>query len=257
MASLNAAGAARDRRASGATPHSRNADAKDDRHRRSRDACWPAPRRATDARHRAGRPAETGRRVAFGACTAPLRSRDRRRPAAMRRRDAAAASGTFAYVADSVRTRSSESTPGFAARAAAVHSHALSSPTSRILIWPSPSTKMFSGFRSRCTMPRAWAASRPRAICVAMAMAFYGASGTAADQIAQHLAFGEFGDGVVHAVFATALHEVRYRVALVWCRLTAVWSRRSPAAPVLKLSADHAAITVLLGRHSRAPRIQS
>ena len=36
-------------------------------------------------------------------------------------------------------------------------------PKSRIFTRPSSARKMFSGFRSRCTMPRAWAAPSPRA----------------------------------------------------------------------------------------------
>ena len=46
------------------------------------------------------------------------------------------------------------------------------SPKSRIFTRPSPVTKMFSGFRSRCTMPFSWAAARPRAICTAYSIAF-------------------------------------------------------------------------------------
>ncbi len=37
-------------------------------------------------------------------------------------------------------------------------------PKSRILMGPSLVTKRLSGLRSRCTMPFAWAAARPRAI---------------------------------------------------------------------------------------------
>ena len=44
-------------------------------------------------------------------------------------------------------------------------------PKSRILTTPAGVSLMFAGLRSRWMMPRSWAASRPAAICRAMAIA--------------------------------------------------------------------------------------
>ena len=48
---------------------------------------------------------------------------------------------------------------------------ALAIPKSRIFSRPSVETNRLSGLRSRCTMPRSWAAARPRAICAARSVA--------------------------------------------------------------------------------------
>src|ERR1035441_8224906 len=47
----------------------------------------------------------------------------------------------------------------------------LAKPKSRILTKPPRTRNTFSGLRSRCTIPMAWAAPRPRAICAAYATA--------------------------------------------------------------------------------------
>ena len=62
-------------------------------------------------------------------------------------------------------------------------------------------TKTFSGLRSRWTMPRACAASRPRAICVAIATALRRRERTDRERSSRSDSpVEQFGDGVAHAV---------------------------------------------------------
>ena len=56
--------------------------------------------------------------------------------------------------------------------------------------------KMFSGFRSRWTMPLSCAAARPRAICIADVDGLAHRHRAAAQPLAQRLAFEQLGDGV-------------------------------------------------------------
>ena len=87
---------------------------------------------------------------------------------------------------------------GVAAAECAVRS--LARPKSRILSWPLRRMKMFSGLRSRWTMPLSWAAARPLAIWTASSMALRGGQAGGGNAFAEGFAFEEFGDDVVGAV---------------------------------------------------------
>ena len=52
----------------------------------------------------------------------------------------------------------------------------LASPKSRIFTRPSRVTRMLAGFRSRCTIPAAWAAASPSAVCTARSSSLTGFS---------------------------------------------------------------------------------
>ena len=78
-------------------------------------------------------------------------------------------------------------------------------PKSRILTKPSVETITFSGFRSRWTIPAAWAFARPSETCAATLRTFFTGIGPGDGQLAQRLAVDELHRDEGRLAFAADL----------------------------------------------------
>src|SRR6266481_1522502 len=72
----------------------------------------------------------------------------------------------------------------------------LASPKSRILMWPPSVMNKFSGLRSRCTIPFAWAAAKSLGDLHPIIQRLADRQGTSCDLVAQSFAFKELRDDV-------------------------------------------------------------
>ena len=78
----------------------------------------------------------------------------------------------------------------------------LARPKSRIFTSPSSVTMMLAGFRSRWTMPAAWARPSASAICAAKSSVLRDGQPLPSDQLAERPASHELHHDEVHAVGA-------------------------------------------------------